>query len=297
MTIVPEQHQQRLNGVDLCWFRWRGSEPGLAPVLLVHATGFHARCWDQVVRHLPGREVIAVDMRGHGRSGKEAPITWDSFGQDLIALVEHLELRGAVGVGHSMGGHTLVQAAAARPEAFCRLLLIDPVIMEPAFYAAPPAWGEGEEHPTAKRRNHWQSWQEMRDRFADRLPFSAWDPQVLEDYCRWGVLPQSDGGEGWVLACPPRIEAAIYMGSSGRNIHDLLPGITLPVTVLRARPRSADRDPMDFSTSPTWPELASQFPNGRDVFLPQLSHFIPMEQPELVAEYVLGGAADRSRSC
>lgn len=297
MTVIPEQHQKRLNGVELCWFRWRGSEPGLAPVLLVHATGFHARCWDQVVKHLPGREVIAVDMRGHGRSGKDAAINWDAFGQDLLALVRHLELRGAVGVGHSMGGHSLVQVAAEEPDAFCRLVLLDPVIMEPEFYTARPSWGEDAEHPTAKRRNHWRSWQEMRDRFADRLPFSAWDPAVLEDYCRWGLLPDPDGGEGWVLACPPQIEAAVYMGSSGHDIHDLPARIEMPVTVVRAKPRAADRDPMDFSSSPTWPGLAAAFPDGQDIHLPHLSHFIPMEQPALVADYISAGAADGRRSC
>lgn len=297
MTAIPEQHQQHLNGVDLCWFRWRGSEPGLAPVLLVHATGFHARCWDQVVHHLPGREVIAVDMRGHGRSGKNGPITWDTFGKDLVALIEHLGLHGAVGVGHSMGGHSLVQAAALVPEAFCRLVLVDPVIMAPEVYAERHDWGEGAEHPTAKRRNLWQSWTEMYERFRDRMPFAAWDPKVLEDYCRWGVLPDPENGDGWVLACPPQVEAAIYMGSSGRDIQELLGDIAVPVTVLRARPRTADRDPMDFSSSPTWPELARQFPQGRDVHLPEHSHFIPMEDPALVAGWILDNPAAARRSC
>ncbi len=297
MTLIPEQHQQRLNGVDLCWFRWRGSEPALAPVLLVHATGFHARCWDQVVKHLPGREVIAVDMRGHGRSGKDEPITWDTFGRDLIALVQHLGLSGAVGVGHSMGGHSLVQAAAAEPDAFCRLLLVDPVIMAPEVYEQRQDWGDGAEHPTAKRRNRWQSWQEMFERFRDRKPFASWDPAVLEDYCRWGILPDPESGEGWILACPPKVEAAIYMGSSGRNVHELLPGISAPVTVLRARPRTGDRDTMDFSSSPTWPELAQQFPDGRDVLLEEHSHFIPMEAPARVAAFILEGSAGSRRSC
>ena len=63
--------------------------------------------------------------------------------------------------------------------------------------------------------------------------------------------------------------------------------LTLPVTILRARQRTADRDPMDFSSSPTWPELASRFAAGRDVPLYEMSHFIPMEDPQLMAEYIL----------
>jgi pimeloyl-ACP methyl ester carboxylesterase len=62
-------------------------------ILLLHATGFHARCWDQVVRALPpGFRVIAVDMRGHGRSEKTGPIDdWAIPARDFAELVEHLK--------------------------------------------------------------------------------------------------------------------------------------------------------------------------------------------------------------
>jgi pimeloyl-ACP methyl ester carboxylesterase len=43
---------------------------------------------------------------------------------------------------------------------------------------------------------------------------------------------------------------------------------------------------MDFSASPTWDKVAAQFPNGRDVSLPHLSHFIPMQDPALVARFI-----------
>jgi pimeloyl-ACP methyl ester carboxylesterase len=109
---------------------------------------------------------------------------------------------------------------------------------------------------------------------------------VLEDYCRHGVLPDPEG-EGWVLACPPEIEASIYMGSSERDIHAQVAQVQVPVTVIRAKERAPDQEGMDFSTSPTWPRLASRFPQGRDVHLPDHSHFIPMEDPALAAEFIL----------
>ena len=82
-----------------------------ASLLLAHATGFHARCWDQVIAHLGERHVIAVDQRGHGRSDKMPITDWRVLGEDLDALVRALELRDLVGVGHSMGGHAMVEAA------------------------------------------------------------------------------------------------------------------------------------------------------------------------------------------
>ena len=90
-------------------------------------SGFHARCWDQVVAHLPGRQVFAIDMRGHGLSEKPPPpYPWRNFGLDVAAVAEELGLRGAVGVGHSKGGFAVTAAAARVPAAFSALLLVDP---------------------------------------------------------------------------------------------------------------------------------------------------------------------------
>ncbi|HVO42162.1 MAG TPA: alpha/beta fold hydrolase, partial [Aggregatilineales bacterium] len=120
------------NGVDQAVFTRPGSG---SPVLLAHATSFHARCWNQVIAHLPGVPVVAYDLRGHGLSTKvEPPADWFAFGRDLIALVDRLDLRDVVAVGHSMGGHSVVMAAAQRPDRFAALLLIDPVIWPRAIY-------------------------------------------------------------------------------------------------------------------------------------------------------------------
>jgi pimeloyl-ACP methyl ester carboxylesterase len=286
MRGAPKEHVLTVDGARLTWFEW-GRE-GDPQVLLAHATGFHARCWDQTVAALAeGYHVIALDQRGHGRSDKIGPYVWKRFGADIEALAREIELHDAIGVGHSMGGHCVTQVAHAAPEAFCRLLLVDPVIVAPELYAArQQTWSGPGEHPVARRREQWADWREMYDRFADRLPFSRWQPAVLEDYCRYGLLPDP-AGDGWRLACPGIVEASIYMGSSETDIHAMVPAIHVPVVVLRAKGReSGDTNVMDFSRSPTWPDLAAEFPNGRDVFLPDHSHFIPMEDPRLVARFI-----------
>jgi len=140
------------------------------------------------------------------------------------------------------------------------------------------------DHPTSRRKNQWRDWQEMFDRFVQRAPFDSWRREILEDYCRYGVLQNPDG-PGYVLACPPLVEAAIYTGSAGRDIHDLIRGIELPVTILRA-PGGSGEGTMDFTASPTWERLAEQFRNGHDVYLPHLNHFIPMQEPERVAQWI-----------
>lgn len=285
----PSEHRITANGVSLCYFQW--GEPAGVDLLLVHATGFHGRCWDQVVANLaPGYRVIAPDMRGHGRSERQGPYNWSNFGGDLTALVDALELDDLVGVGHSMGGHTLLQLAIARPRLLRRMLLLDPVVFEPDAYPSDRYRGfeTPEQHPVSRRRNHWLTWQAMQTSLASKGSFGLWDPAVMEDYCRYGSLPVADGVE---LACPPLVEAAVYIGNTSTNVHVSLDQVQTPTWVLRAPPRSPGSSPeMDFAMSPTWPQLAANLPQGHDVLLSDLTHFIPMQRPDLVADYI--GSAD-----
>jgi len=286
-----------IRGIELAYFEWG---PRVGPtVLMLHATGFHARCWDGVIRGLSSERqaprVIAVDQRGHGRSTKAPPYEWGEFGADAAALVEALDLDDIIGVGHSMGGHATVQAAGVHPERFRALLLVDPVILDPAAYAISAPFRSADDHPVSRRRNQWASPEEMFERFKDRHPFSLWVPEILMDYCRFGIVPD---GDGFVLGCPPQVEAAIYAGSAGRDIRAIIERVTQPVVVLRAKARPSGHDgpsgsgAMDFSRSPTWAGLAAAFPNGRDVHHPELTHFMPMQAPDLVARHIRDAVAD-----
>jgi lipase len=274
---MPVESRISVNDVEIALWEWPGEDP---PVFFCHATGFHARCWDQVIARLPGRHIFALDIRGHGRSSKPAPpYEWRKFGTDIAQIAAELGLSRALGVGHSMGGHAVTLAAALRPESFASLLLIDPVIRSRGAYVGP--WREA--HFVAKRRNRWDSAQEMFDRFQDRPPFAAWDPAVLRDYCNFGLLPDRDG---FVLACPPAIESAIYENSPApsSDIYTEIDTIRIPVRVVRSVKQMDHSDVM--GRSPTAPELASGFAHGQDIPTAEYSHFIPMEGPEFTARLV-----------
>ncbi len=285
---MNEPELKTFNGskTRIAYYRW-GTSTG-QPVFLIHATGFHARCWDRVVERLPpGLGAIAPDTRGHGLSERTGPMTdWSLAAGDVCELIEHLDLQDAIGVGHSKGGHTLVQAAAAAPQRFARLLLVDPVMHPPELYDQIRSGTNAKDHPVSRRRNSWITWEEMFEHFRGRYPFSLWRPEVLADYCRFGVVAKADG-TGFELACPPEIEASIYLGSASFDIYELAKTVDLPVTILRARSRTPGDSTMDFASSPTWASAAHAFPQGRDVYLPHLTHFIPMQDPELVARFIV----------
>jgi pimeloyl-ACP methyl ester carboxylesterase len=282
---TPTEVHLAVNGIDLALFDWPGAGP---PILFAHATGFHARCWDQVIARLPGRHCVAVDLRGHGRGAKPPPpYHWPDTGADVAAAVSLLDLRGIVAVGHSGGGYAVTLAAGLTPDRFARLLLVDPSILSRERYGPPPPERAGA-HFALKRRNRWASAEEMIERFADRHPYNLWQPAVLRDYCVYGLLPAADG-DGFVLACPPEVEAAVYAGAATHDPYEVIHRLDLPVRVLRARQRdaAAPAGVVDMSFSPTAPDLAAHFPRGEDVLIPDRSHFIPMEDPDLVAKHIL----------
>jgi pimeloyl-ACP methyl ester carboxylesterase len=263
---------------------WPGTSD---PVLLLHATGFHSRCWDSIARQLPDAHIYAVDTRFHGGSDRHGPVDWLLMARDIEELMEQLDLKQVLGVGHSMGGYLVASVAARQLARFTQLILIDPVIPPRHFYDThlkAPTFIDPANNPISRRKNQWKDSSEMYQRFKSRAPFDQWEDQVLRDYCDY-ALRAVPGESAYQLACDPLHEASIYMNHQGNEaIYELLPALKLPITVMRA-PHDAD-NPFNFSASPTWPGLADALPQGHDMYLPQHSHFIPMEAPGLVAKVI-----------
>ncbi len=282
--MQPNHATLPVNGIELSYFEWPG-ESSHAPVLVfAHATGFHARVFDAIVERFAGHRVISIDLRGHGRS-TGGPIThWQQVSDDVNALVEHLGIAQAVGIGHSMGAHTLLQCSADLPAAFRQLVLFDPVILMPEYYTAD--LGESEPHPTSRRKRDFASLKEMVERFKTREPYALFDPRVFEDYCRFGLL---EAGDGYELACPPEVEASVYETSrSNASILATAAKAELPTLIVRAQQTQM----MDFKGSPTWPKLASTMPRGTDMYRPDRTHFHPLEDPADAAKIIAEAIAD-----
>jgi len=285
-SAQPTLHHQTVRGLDLAYWQWRPECRGQGPTLLfTHATGFHGRVWDEVIRRLPGRHVIALEQRGHGRSASAPFAGWEDFGRDLAGFAQALGLQGVLGIGHSMGGQGSVQAAAFAPGCFARLLLIDPVLQSPERYHLPPLPA----HllpPAANRKNRFDSPEAMLARYGDRLPYSLFDRQCLADYVHHGLVPAADG-DGWQLACAPEFEAAVYAaGRLNMGVYASVRALHIPVLVVRAQSPDPAATAFNPLASPTWAGLAGEFRQGRDLHLAHLSHLMPMEDPARIAAIV-----------
>lgn len=101
-------------------------DPGAPPMVLLHALGEQSGNWDQVApRFATQFRVVALDLRGHGASSWPGAYSFPLMRDDVLGVLDALDLRGLVLVGHSMGGIVAYLVAQAQPARVSRLIVED----------------------------------------------------------------------------------------------------------------------------------------------------------------------------
>jgi len=103
-----------------------GGSGGL-PVVFVHGYGGDTEQWSAQLAHLrPTRRAMALDLRGHGKSGAPAGNDYavESLAADIAAVVDSLHVERFVLVGHSMGGAAAIAYAGAHPDRVAGLVMV-----------------------------------------------------------------------------------------------------------------------------------------------------------------------------
>lgn len=100
---------------------------GSPTLLFVHGWLSDRAAWQGTMRALaPSHRVVAIDLPGHGESGSgRADWTVPAFGADVARVIEALDLREVVLVGHSMGGSIALETAAREPQRVVAVVGVD----------------------------------------------------------------------------------------------------------------------------------------------------------------------------
>jgi 3-oxoadipate enol-lactonase len=112
-----------VNGIEM-HFEVEGSGESL---VLIHGLGSSSLDWRNQVRHFASKyQVVAYDVRGHGRTDKpRGPYSMELFASDTAALLSHLEIAQAHVVGVSMGGMIGFQLAVSYPSVLKSLIPVN----------------------------------------------------------------------------------------------------------------------------------------------------------------------------
>ncbi len=82
-----------------------------------------------------GRQVIAPDLQGHGRTADiDRPLSLEAMADDVAALIRHLGHEQVDVVGYSLGGGVALQAALRHPELVRRLAVTSIYVRDDAIY-------------------------------------------------------------------------------------------------------------------------------------------------------------------
>src|ERR671926_95958 len=100
---------------------------GAPALVFVHGFACTHEDWQAQLAHFQRtHEVVACDLRGHGKTpGRPHECSIEHYGGDVAALVNNLDLKGVVLVGHSMGCRVVLEAARLMPDRVAGVVLID----------------------------------------------------------------------------------------------------------------------------------------------------------------------------
>jgi pimeloyl-ACP methyl ester carboxylesterase len=259
-----------------------------ATVHFLHATGFNAESYRELYASLdPALDVYAMDARGHGFS--KAPAnpqklrSWTPFRRDLEALAETLPAPLVLG-GHSMGATVSMELAARRPDLVRGVVLVDPVIVPPKHVVTASVarfFGKsGRLIPisrlAAKRRMEFASKEAAVENFVGKGPFRTWPREWIKAYVDGGTVP-CDGGVR--LSCDRAWESRTFAVAT-TNPYRALRKVRCPLTLI-----TRDSDGPPFSRASREAFMKCQ-PGTRLLVLEDATHFLAMEQPEIVREEI-----------
>ena len=184
----PTDHYFSSRSVRLHYVDWGGDG---RPLVLLHGLQDTARNWDHTAAVLSSRHrVYALDARGHGDSQwTPGRYRFEEHVRDTGALLEELDLRGAVLVGHSAGGKYAFTHATNDASRLAGLVIVD---------MDPDASNPGSSSMFDRYRAEGDEWPDLAaviERLRSRGPNAS--DTVLEHLARAMTRPSADGKLAW----------------------------------------------------------------------------------------------------
>ncbi|MGH7836920.1 MAG: alpha/beta fold hydrolase [Candidatus Binataceae bacterium] len=271
---APTSRYAQVNGLRLHYFDW-GGDGAARTFVLCHGGSAHAHWWDQVAPRLThhGR-VIALDLRGHGRSEWAEVYGPGNHIDDVKAFLRDHVGRPVVLVGHSMGGEVVQRAAADYPELVAALVVID------APHGGPPLrtrlmwrWKRRKQH---LERPEFRSAEELIRRFRLSPPGDELSREQLAELALKGAerLPN----DNWAFRFDPKTRK--MTPGWRRQIRFPLKSLRVPTLILRG-------EHSRLMSAKVARKMHRRIPDARFQQIPDAHHHVPLDNPAATAAAII----------
>ncbi len=242
------------DGVKINYSVQGQGEPAL---VLVHGWCCDKDVWKYQVSYFEkSHKVVTIDLGGHGQSGLgREDWTMEMFGEDVAAVIEKLNLKKVILVGHSMGGPVIVAAARLMPERVIALVGAD------TFHNIEKGYTKEEIAGMVARLE--TDFVTQTDIFARRMFPADADPNLVE----WTAAK--------ISSASLRVAVSSLRNLGDYDLKGAFKGLNVPVHSISS----------DFW--PTDSEINEKYIESFEVkMIPGVGHFVMLEDPQKFNKYL-----------
>jgi pimeloyl-ACP methyl ester carboxylesterase len=132
LDAVVQERTVAVEGTAVAYRAW--GDPADRTIVLVHGGAAHSRWWDHIGPLLASAwRVVAVDLSGHGDSGRRDSYSLDTWAREVLAVVADAgTAASSVVIGHSMGGLVTLRLATLAGSRIAGAVAIDSPVRDMA---------------------------------------------------------------------------------------------------------------------------------------------------------------------
>lgn len=288
MTEIPQwfreatqtpygEHRVVVDECSIHYLVW--GESGAPAIVLVHGGAAHAHWWSFLAPQLArGHRVIAIDLSGHGDSGRRKAYPRETWAKEVMAVAADAGVeRPPVLVGHSMGGFVCIAAASLYGDRLAGAVILDSPVRRPDPEAEEGARGRAFRSPKV------YATREEALRHYRLVPGQPCENTYIVDHIARHSLRETQ--EGWTWKFDPEV----FRRFTPRAIHEILPTVRCRVALFRAEFGLVTPDIGEYMF-----ELLDR--NAPVVEIPQAHHHLMLDQPLAVIAALRAILADWEHS-
>lgn len=246
--------KRELSGIGFITGRWP-LDVEKSTIVFIHGSGGTANGWAAQVQGLSERvNTVAVDLPGHGRSGKDGKNTVEDYAGAVLEFIEAADIPHPIPCGLSIGGAIVLQLLLDFAKHFQAGILVN----TGAKLKVLPMIFEGIE-------KDYSSLVEMLCKFAASGKTA---PEVIQPF------------REELQKCEPRVTLGDFQACNGFDVMDRLAEISVPVMVISAQD--------DKLTPPKYADfIESAIPNSTRAHIPDAGHIVQLEKPAEVNQAII----------